>query len=255
MFQKPRVIPCLTIQNNDLIKTVNFKYSRYLGDPINAVKIFNGKEVDELCILDISEDRFKREPNYELLKDIAEQAFMPLSYGGGIRNLDQIKKIINIGYEKVIINTEFITNPNLITEASEYFGSQSIVVAIDFKTGLFGKSNIYTNSGKLKNIIDPVKNAVDAEKYGAGEILLNSIDRDGKMNGYDLDMIKKVSSSIKIPMIASGGAASIEDFKKAIESGAHAVAASSMFVFYGKQKAVLITYTSNVDFSEKGRDK
>ncbi len=248
MYQRPRIIPCLTIQNSDLIKTVGFKYFKYLGDPINAVKIFNGKEVDELCILDISDDRFDREPNYELLKDIAEQAFMPLSYGGGIKTFEQIKKIINIGYEKIVINTSFIENPDLIKEAAEYFGNQSIVVAIDFKSSLFGKTHGFTYSGKTNTKQTILDIAKTAEAYGAGEILLNSIDRDGKMNGYDLDVIKSISSAVKVPLIASGGAAGMDDLKLALAHGAHAVAASSMFVFYGKQKAVLITYPNDMDF-------
>lgn len=242
MYNRPRLIPCLSIIDQGLVKTTKFDNPRYLGDPINAVKIFNDKGVDELCILDITASSENREPDYEYLKDIATEAFMPLSYGGGITNIDQIKKLFFIGYEKVIINTAFINNPNLIKEASEFAGSQSIVVSIDVKTELFGKRNCYINDGKTKINIDPVELAKKAEELGAGEILLNSINRDGTMKGYDIKLINDVVNAVSIPVIACGGANDINDFKKVInEGGAHAAAAGSLFVYYGKQKAVLIT--------------
>lgn len=245
MNTRPRIIPTLLIEDRGLVKTINFSNPRYLGDPVNAVKIFNEKGVDELCILDIKASLDGRGPDFEYLKDIASEAFIPLSYGGGITTIDEIKKLFYIGYEKVIINTEFIKRPNLIKEASEFAGSQSIVVSIDIKNEFLGRKGCYIKSGTEKVKKSPIELAKMAEEYGAGEILLNSISKDGTMSGYDLDLIKKISESVSIPVIACGGAKDITDLKKAFKEGkADAVAAGSMFVYYGKQKAVLINYLS-----------
>lgn len=242
MYHRPRLIPCLSLKEQGLVKTTKFSNPRYLGDPINAVKIFNGKGVDELCILDIIATSENRGPDFNYLKDIASEAFMPLSYGGGITDLQQIEKIFYIGYEKVVINTAFIQNPRLIRDAANFAGSQSIVVSIDVKTGLLGKRSCYTGDGKTKIDIDPVTLAKKAEELGAGEILLNSIDRDGLMQGYDIKLVKDVVNAVSIPVIACGGAKDIIDFKKVLQDGgAHAAAAGSMFVYYGAHKAVLIT--------------
>ncbi|WP_284036362.1 AglZ/HisF2 family acetamidino modification protein [Neobacillus sp. 114] len=242
MYSRPRLIPCLSIQDRGLVKTTKFTNPRYLGDPINAVKIFNGKGVDELCILDITATSENRGPDFEYLKDIASEAFMPLSYGGGITTLSEIEKLFYIGYEKAIINTSFVTKPELIKEAVEFAGSQSIVVSIDVKNELFGKKSCYINDGKTKVKHDPVTLAKRAEELGAGELLLNSISYDGTMKGYDLDLVKDVSESVSIPVIACGGAKDIYDFKRVLEDGkAHAAAAGSMYVYYGAKKAVLIT--------------
>lgn len=253
MFNRPRLIPCLSLKDHGLVKTTKFSNPRYLGDPINAVKIFNGKGVDELCILDITATSEQRGPDFEYLKDITSEAFMPLSYGGGITSLDQIKKIFFIGYEKVVINTAFVRNPKLIQEAANSAGSQSIVVSIDVKTGLFGKRSCYVNDGKNKVDFDPVQMAKRAEELGAGEILLNSIDRDGTMQGYDIKLVQDVVKAVSIPVIACGGARDIFDFKKVIQDGgAHAAAAGSIFVYYGSQKAVLITAPAEKDLIEIG---
>lgn len=242
---KTRVIPCLLLKNNGLVKTVKFKDPKYVGDPINAVKIFNDKEVDELIFLDISATIENRKPNFKVISDIANECFMPFGYGGGIRNLDDIKKLFNLGIEKVIINSYAFENPQFIKEASGIFGSQSIIVSIDVKKSLFGKYDVFTQSGKKNIKQDPVKYAILMENMGAGEIILNSIDRDGTMQGYDIELIKKVSESVKIPIIACGGANKIEDFGDAVKKGgASGVAAGSMFVFYGKHRAVLISYPS-----------
>jgi len=242
MFNRPRLIPCLSLKEQGLVKTTKFSNPRYLGDPINAVKMFNGKGVDELCILDIKATSENRGPDFDYLKDIASEAFMPLSYGGGITNIEQIKKLFFMGYEKIIINTAFVQNPELIREAADFAGSQSIVVSIDVKNELFGKRNCYINDGKKKVNTDPIKLAKKAEELGAGEILLNSIDRDGMMQGYDIKLVKDVVSAVSIPVIACGGAKDIYDFKKVLQEGkAHAAAAGSLFVYYGEQKAVLIT--------------
>lgn len=241
MYQRPRIIPCLTIQDNDLVKTIQFKNPRYIGDPVNSVKIFNDKGVDELCILDITASKLNKEPNYQLLQEIANEAFMPLSYGGGLKTLDQVKRIIKMGYEKVVFNTSFINNPQLIKETVAFLGSSGVVISIDVKKNMFGKYTAYTNDGSQevkKNLIEVIKLV---EELNAGEIIINSITNDGIMEGYDLNLIKQVCESINIPVIAIGGAKGVSDLKKAIEVGAHSVAASSMFIYYGKQKAVLIT--------------
>lgn len=242
MYYRPRLIPCLSIKDRGLVKTTKFSNPRYLGDPINAVKIFNGKGVDELCILDITATSQNKGPDFDYLKDISSEAFMPLSYGGGITNLSEIEQLFYIGYEKVIINTAFVMNPVLIKEAADFAGSQSIVISIDVKNELFGRKSCYISDGKNKVKQDPVTLAKKAEELGAGEILLNSITYDGTMKGYDLELVKSITEAVSIPVIACGGAKDIYDFKKVLEEGgAHAAAAGSMYVYYGKQKAVLIT--------------
>jgi imidazole glycerol-phosphate synthase subunit HisF len=242
LYSRPRLIPCLSIQNRDLVKTTKFSNPRYLGDPINAVRIFNGKGVDELSILDIKASSENRGPDLEYLKDIASEAFMPLSYGGGITQINEIEKLFYIGYEKVIINTSFIRDPELIIKAVELAGSQSIVVSIDVKTELFGRRSCYINDGLTKIKENPITLAKKAEELGAGEILLNSINNDGVMKGYDIELVKDITNAVSIPVIACGGANDIYDIKLVLEKGAaHAAAAGSMFVYYGTQKAVLIT--------------
>ncbi|MFA5095653.1 MAG: AglZ/HisF2 family acetamidino modification protein [Candidatus Paceibacterota bacterium] len=239
---KTRVIPSLLLRDSGLVKTVNFKDAKYVGDPINAVKIFNEKEVDELILLDISATVGKKKPNFELISQIAGECFMPFGYGGGIREIDDIKRIFNLGVEKVVINSYAVENPLFIKEAANIFGSQSIVVSIDVKRTKSGNYEIFTNSGKeetglnLKDFIGKI------EKMGAGEIFLNSIDRDGLMQGFDLSLISEASKAVSIPLIVCGGAGKIEDFKEAIMAGASAVAAGSMFIFYGRQRAVLINF-------------
>ena len=253
MYYRPRLIPLLLLKDHDLVKTTKFSNPRYLGDPINAVKIFNGKGVDELCILDITATSDNRDPDFNYLQDIASEAFMPLSYGGGITNIEQIKKLFFIGYEKVVINTSFVKNPQLIREAADFVGCQSIVVSIDVKDELFGKRNCYINAGKTKAGMDPVTLAKKAEKFGAGEILLNSINRDGTMQGYDIKLVKDIVDAVSIPVIACGGAKDIYDFKEVLQDGgAHAAAAGSLFVYYGEQKAVLITAPEEKDLIKIG---
>ena len=241
---KIRVIPCLLLQNSGLAKTINFKDEKYIGDPINAIKIFNDKEVDELVFLDISNNKTNQKPNFELISKITSECFMPLACGGGIKSINDVEKILNLGAEKIIVNSHAIDNPSFINEASNIFGSQSIVVSIDVKKNRAGNYEIFKDNGKKPTGINPKDFATQMEKMGAGELFLNSIDRDGMMNGYDLDLIKEISRVISIPLIACGGAGKIEDFKKAIDAGASAVAAGSMFVFYGSYRAVLINFPS-----------
>jgi len=239
--------------NRGLVKTTKFNSARYIGDPINTVKIFNGKGVDELCILDIRATAENKAPDFDYLKDIASEAFMPLSYGGGITTLSEIERLFYIGYEKVIINTSFVKNPSLVKEAVGFAGSQSIVVSLDVKNDFFGRKTCFISDGCSKIKGSPVELAKRAEELGAGEILLTSMSQDGTMEGYDIDLVKQVSEAVSIPVIASGGAKDIYDFKKVLnEGGAHAAAASSMFIYYGKQKAVLITAPDEKKLEEIG---
>lgn len=239
---KIRLIPCLLLEGRGLVKTVRFKRPKYVGDPINAVKIFTEKEADELIFLDIAATVQGKRPNFEFIRKIASECFMPFSYGGGIRSIADIKALFDAGVDKVIMNTYAIENPNFISEAASIYGSQSIVVAIDVKKDMFGKYKVFTRGGRKKTNLDPMEHAVNMEKMGAGELFLNSIDRDGTMQGYDPILIKKVSHAVNIPVVACGGAGKIEDFAEAVASGASAVSAGSFFVFHGKRKAVLITY-------------
>lgn len=241
MLQK-RIIPVLLLKNDGLVKTIKFKKPRYIGDPINAVKIYNDREVDELIFLDIEATKNKKEPNFRLIKEIATECFMPFCYGGGINNFHTIKKIFNLGAEKISINSEFYYNPNLVKKASESFGSQSIVVSIDVKKNLFGKYETYINGGKINTHQNPIEIAKQAEKFGAGEIILNSIDKDGTMSGYDLKLIKTVSDTISIPLIACGGAKNLDSLRDAINTGASAAAAGSLFIYHGSQNGILINY-------------
>ncbi|MCU0461708.1 MAG: AglZ/HisF2 family acetamidino modification protein [Bacteroidales bacterium] len=246
-----RIIPCLLLRNNGLVKTIRFKESVYIGDPINAVRIFNEKEVDELVFLDIDATREKREPSVNLIRKIAEECFMPFSYGGGICTLQQIEEIIKSGAEKIIINTQAFIRNKFINEAAVRFGSSTIVVSIDVKKKLIGGQTVYINGGRQNTGKDPVEFAKEMEGEGAGEIFINSIDRDGTMEGYDIELIRSVSEAVSIPVIACGGAGSTHDLKMVIkEGGASAAAAGSLFVFHGKRRAVLITYPSYNEISE-----
>jgi len=238
-----RVIPCLLLRGNYFYKTVKFKDPVYLGDPINILRIFNEKEVDEILILDIGASPSRKGPNLPLLRDIASECFMPLGYGGGIRSLDQMKVLFHVGFEKISLNTIAHENPNLVTQAAKAFGNQSVVVSIDVKKGLFDNYEVVSRNGTEKTGRDPVEFAREMEQRGAGEILVNSIDRDGTMQGYDLQLLRMVSSAVRVPVIACGGAGKVADFGAAVkDGGASAVAAGSMFVFQGKHRAVLISF-------------
>jgi len=249
---KTRVMPCLLLNNGRLVKTVKFKNPSYIGDPINAIKIYNGKEVDELILVDITATVENRPPPFDLIEEVACECFMPFTYGGGIRNLDDIKNIFSLGVEKAAINSYAAENPEFIGKAAELFGSQSIVVSIDVKKTLMGKYVVHSHSGKISTKIDPVSYAKEMEKIGAGEILLNSIDRDGIMDGYDIALIQKVTSAVSIPVIALGGAGNVDDLTGAVkEGGASAVAAGSMFVYQGKNLGVLINFPSRDELEAK----
>jgi len=243
----PRVIPTLLLQGDCLYKTVRFRRPTYVGDAINAVRIFNEKEVDELVFLDIRATASDSGPRMDVLQDIAGECFMPLAYGGGIRTLEQAAAILKAGAEKIIICSALSTAPDVVREAAAEFGSQAVVAAIDYKRGWFGRPSVFSHSGTRRCGADPVEYARRTEDLGVGEILLTSIDHDGRQCGYDLDMIRAVSDAVDIPVIASGGAASLADLGSAIEIGASAVAAGSLFVFHGKHRAVLITYPDRAE--------
>ncbi|MCJ7529981.1 MAG: AglZ/HisF2 family acetamidino modification protein [Anaerolineales bacterium] len=237
------MIPCLLLKGRGLVKTVRFKDPTYLGDPINVVRIFNDKEVDELVLLDITATAERRKPQIEYIAEIAGECFMPLGYGGGICDLATIREILSVGVEKVIINSHAAKDPSFVREAAREVGSQSLVVSIDVRKNQRGKAEIFTRGGKKSTGCDPVQFAQKMEALGAGELFLTSIDRDGTMQGYDIELIQGVAHSVRIPVVACGGAASVQDLEAAVkQGGASAAAAGSMFVFQGKHRAVLISY-------------
>lgn len=245
---RPRIIPSLLIQDNGLVKTVNFKNAKYVGDPINAVRIFNEKEVDELAIFDIDATVKGLEPNYSLIERIANQSRMPLCYGGGVKTLEQAQKIFGLGIEKIALSSAVLQNPKLITEIAERVGAQSVIVVLDVKKKLLGGYEVYTHNGKKSTGINPLKFVEEAQKLGAGEIVINSIDQDGVMKGYDMGLIDKVREKISLPLTVLGGAGSLDDVKKVIDRhGIIGVAAGSLFVFKGVYKAVLINYPTFED--------
>jgi cyclase len=228
---RPRIIPSLLYHNKGLVKTVNFKSPKYVGDPINAVRIFNEKEVDELAFFDIDATVLNKEPDYSLIEKLANQSRMPLCYGGGVKTIEQAQKIFGLGIEKIALSSSVIQNPKLISNIADRVGSQSVIVVLDVKKKLIGGYEVYTHNGKKSTGINPFKFALEAEKLGAGEIIINSIDQDGVMKGFDMNLIDKISESISIPMTVLGGAGSVLG-----------VAAGSLFVFKGPYKAVLINY-------------
>jgi cyclase len=245
---KTRVMPCLLVSNGRLVKTVRFRNPAYVGDPVNAIKIYNEKEVDELILLDITATAEGRRPDFSFLSEVADECFMPLAYGGGIRDIDDISRIFSLGIEKVAINSYALENPSFIEKAAAVFGSQSILLSMDVKKNLFGKYHVYDRGGRNGTDHEPTAWAARMERMGAGEILLNSIDQDGTMEGYDTTLIRKVTEAVTVPVIACGGAGRIQDFKMAVEEGgASAVAAGSMVIYQGKNKGVLINFPSQDD--------
>lgn len=245
-----RTIPCLLLKDGGLVKTRRFAEPRYVGDPINAVRIFNDKGADELVFLDISATGRGTGPDFALLADIASEAFMPFSYGGGITSVDHVRRLYALGVEKVIINTAVADRPELLREAIALGGSSGVVASMDVKRNWRGRYGVWVDGGRRDTGRDPVEYARELERLGAGELLLNSIDRDGVMEGYDLELIRRVSGAIGIPVVAAGGAGQLADFREAVKSGAAAVAAGSMFVFHGKHRAVLITYPEPGELAE-----
>jgi cyclase len=252
---RPRVIPCLLLKDKGLVKTIKFKDPTYVGDPINAVKIFNDAKADELVFLDITATQENRITDIEVIRNIGEEAFMPFAVGGGINKLEHVMQLISAGAEKVVINTAAVNNPSLLTEASKIYGRQSIIASIDVKRegGAFA---VYTHSGRVKSPMNATEAAQAAEEAGAGEIMINSIDQDGTQEGYDIELIRLISDSVNIPVIAVGGAGDFDHFADAVyNGGASAVAAGSLFVFIGRKRAVLINYPDSDELQEMFTDE
>lgn len=245
---RPRIIPCLLVHEKGLVKSVQFTNYKYIGDPINAVRIFNEKESDELMLIDIDASVKKIEPDYKLIQKIASECRMPLCYGGGIKNVEQAQKIFSLGVEKIALSSVLINNPNLVTQVASKVGSQSVVVVADVKKKLFGGYEIFTHNGKISTGINPSDFVKQMEALGAGEIVINSIDHDGKMNGYDFKLIDKIRASTTLPLTILGGAGSLNDIGELIKNyGIIGAAAGSLFVFKGVYNAVLINYPTNTE--------
>jgi cyclase len=239
---KHRLIPSLLLKNGGLVKTTKFANPKYVGDPINAIRVFNTKEVDELMVVDIEASRLNKEPNYSLIEQFAGECFMPLSYGGGIRTVEQASRIFKLGVEKVSIQTAAMEDLDLVRKLSDRFGSQSVVVSVDVKRDWLQRPHLYNSSTGKNNSLNWLSFTKQAVEAGAGEILLNAVDKDGTLSGPDLNLIQLASKEISAPLIAIGGISSLQDIKSAVNAGASAVAAGAFFVFHGPHKAVLITY-------------
>ncbi len=246
---RSRIIPCLLVHNKGLVKTVKFKDPKYLGDPINAVRIFNEKEVDELMVIDIDATVEQHGPDYKMIEHLAAECRMPLCYGGGIKNLEQAQKIFSLGVEKIALSSVAIENPSIIKSMSEKVGNQSVVVVLDVKKkNCSSEYELYIHNGTISTGKNPVNFAIEMQELGAGEIVINSIDQDGIMKGYDLNIINQIRNVISIPLTVMGGAGSLDDVRTVIKQyGIIGVAAGSMFVFKGKFRAVLINYPSHIE--------
>lgn len=244
----PRIIPCLLVHNKGLVKTVKFKDAKYVGDPINAVKIFNEKEADELMVLDIDATAQNREPDYKMIENLAVECRMPLCYGGGIKTVEQATRIFNLGVEKIALSSGAIENPKLISDIAKEVGNQSVVAVIDVKKRMFGGYDVYTHNGTKKSKVDLENLIGKLQSLGVGEIVINSIDNDGIMKGYNLSLIEKIKPLTDVPMTVLGGAGSLDDIKTLIEKfGIIGCSAGSLFVFKGKYKAVLINYPNKIE--------
>lgn len=241
---RPRIIPVLLLKGTGLYKTVRFKNPVYVGDPINTVKIFNEKEVDEIVLLDITATASGKEPNYEKIAEIASEAFMPMAYGGGVKSVDQAKRILASGFEKVVLNSAAVDSPGLISDLALAVGNQSVTISLDIKKSLFGSYQLVWCNGEKARKGSVIEFAREFARLGAGEIMVHFVDRDGSMRGYDCEFISELCSAVSVPVIACGGAGGIGDLEAGLKSGASAVAAGSMFVFQGKHRAVLISYPS-----------
>jgi cyclase len=240
---RTRIIPCLQLIDESLVKTVKFGNHGYIGDPINTVRIFNELEVDELCFLDIRASIEKRPPNFEILHQIADECFMPLSFGGGVRDAETAKKIFTIGFEKIVLNTAAFEIKHLITEITNHSGNQSVIGSIDVKKNMWGKYQVYIYDGSRKIDVDPIEWAQELESLGVGEILITSMDNDGTWKGFDLNIITKIVKSVNIPVIANGGAGNISHIEEVVKkSNVSAVAIGSMVVYQAKNNGVLVNF-------------
>lgn len=248
---RTRVIPALLLNEESLVKTVQFKRFSYVGDPCNTVRIFNELEVDELVFLDITATRENRRPSLKLLAGIADECFMPLAYGGGIRRFEDARAILRLGFEKIIVNSFALETPTFISELSDHFGSQAVIVSIDVRRNLFGKNRVYARSATVNTGRDPVAWAQEAQSLGAGEILLTSVDREGTWRGFDLDLVSSVTRAVDIPVIAHGGAGSVADIGQVVkQAAASAVAVGSMVVFQRKGMGVLVNFPDPAEIAK-----
>jgi imidazole glycerol-phosphate synthase subunit HisF len=239
---KQRVIPCLLLRDGGLVKTLRFAKPKYVGDPINAIRIFNDKEVDELMVLDITASKNRGKPNFALIEQFAGECFMPLCYGGGVRSVEDARQLFSLGVEKVCIQTGALDDPELVTRIAERFGSQSTLVSIDVKKDWLGRQRLYA-AARGDYVATPWQQHLEQmAAAGAGEIVLNCVDRDGVMQGMDLDLIRQASAAVHVPLVAMGGVGSLADIKSAVQAGASAVGVGAFFVFHGPHRAVLITY-------------
>lgn len=241
-MRRIRIIPVLLLKNGGIYKTVEFKNPKYIGDPINAVKIYNEKEADELVLLDYNASVDNRNIDFKKIEEIAGEAFMPMAYGGGIKTLDDAKRVFDCGFEKIVLNSVLFKNIRLINEVAEIYGAQAVVASVDYKKSFFGSDKVYAQSGTKNMGLSPVEWVQQLQQNGVGEIMLNCINRDGTWSGYDTNLIKMISSNINVPLIACGGAGSLQHMQDAVNSGASAVAAGSMFVFQKKGMGVLISF-------------
>lgn len=248
---RTRIIPVLLLKNESLVKTVQFGKFGYIGDPINTCRIFNELEVDELCFLDISASIEKRGPDYKILQEISNECFMPLSYGGGIDSFVKAEKVFKIGFEKIILNSAAFTHPKVVTEIARVYGSQATVIAVDVKKNFWGKYEVFGLSGTLNHKKNPVDWVKEMENLGAGEILLTSIDREGTWKGLDIELVKKITESTSLPVIAHGGAGSVEDIEEVVKKAqASAVALGSMVVYQKKGLGVLVNFPDKKKLEE-----
>ena len=245
---RTRVIPCLLIKNQALVKTTKFKDPNYVGDPVNTVRIFNEMEVDEILFLDITASTEKKKPAFGLIEQLANECFMPLAYGGGIRSFDDAKQIFSLGVEKIVINTHAIDNPGFIRKVAEYFGSQSVIVCIDVRKSYFGKHHVYNRNIRKVYEKNPIIYAQMAENLGAGELLVYSVDNDGVMGGFDINLVKEIVDAVRVPVIACGGAGDLHDMAELVQNTqVSGVATGSMVVYQGKNRAVLINFPDRRD--------
>ena len=245
-MRRARVIPCLLIQGNGLVKTRKFKDPVYVGDPVNAMRIFSDKEADEIVVLDIDASKNSVEPNYELIAEMAGEAFMPMAYGGGVTSVEQVRRLIRCGIEKVVINSAAVGSLEWIREAVGIYGSQAIVGGVDVKKTLLGGYRVVIRSAIVEAPVDLDRHISNLVSVGVGEIFVSSVDRDGSMAGYDLQLIRRVTKGINVPIVVCGGAGTINHLAEGVRNGASAVAAGSMFVFHGKHRAVLISYSNEL---------
>lgn len=240
---RPRIIPCLLIHDNGLVKTAQFKNPKYVGDPINAVRIFNEKEADELMVIDIDATRLDKEPDYKLIEKLAAECRMPLCYGGGLKTADQAQRIFSLGVEKIAVSSAAVESPSIISDMADRVGCQSVVAVLDVKKKFLGSYEVFTHNAQRSTGLNPFEFAAKLEKMGAGEIVVNTIDQDGMMNGYDMKLVEKMRNAISVPLTILGGAGSLEHIGQLLKKyGVIGASAGSLFVFKGVYKAVLINY-------------